>query len=42
MVRVILPEPLCRKDAAGGFMYQQLGGNRNYSKLKLILHMLAV
>lgn len=35
--RIILSEPLHKKETAGGFMQQQLGGNRNYSKLELIL-----
>lgn len=32
MARIILPEPSCRKEEAEGFMYQELGGNTNYTK----------
>lgn len=38
MARIILLEPLYRKDVAEGFIYLQLDGNKYYSKVKLILH----
>jgi len=34
--RVILPETLCREEAAAGSACQQLGGNRSYSDVKVI------
>lgn len=38
MAKMILLEPLYRKDMAEGFIYQWLDGNKYYSEVKLILH----
>lgn len=48
MARIILPEPLCRKGAAEGFMYQKMSGkkknnlNSNWFFTLRNLHMLVV